>query len=705
VSGAPAQPQTATPAKSAPARDNTAPWSVEIARFEVSRGHIGFADQGITPAGNVAVSDLDATVERVSLADGASMPFTVNFNIDGGGAVALSGTVIALPDVLLDAQAKVTDLALTVANPYVSAETYLQIQGGGLSLEGHLVSAPTETLGFDGALSVANLDVQRTDIPGRLLGWKGLDMNGLMLSLGNKHVDIAHVDLDQAYALVHIYSNRGLNFATVTRDANAPTAASGGADAPSTGAAEAPVPAANATASSQQVSGAEPSEQRASDAQRSKEARSKKTKSKGQSQPQQIAATESAPPPSDSSASAPPAEQSWSVKLGRMKVTNADVDYTDDSLPIPFSRAISKLSGGIDSFDTESSSPTRLRLTGQVGQYGEVKVSGTLRALEPLKQADIKASFKNLDMPGASAYSIRFAGRKVASGRLDVDMHYVFRDGMLDGNHKIVLRDFQLGEKVPYPEALDLPYDLAISLLKDSNGNIDVDLPVEGDVNDPTFKISGVIMHALANLITQIITSPFRLLGRLVGLGDSEGFDQVLFEPGSAQLAPPEQEKVAKVADALVQRPKLAVQLHGVSNELADSQALRAAAVRARLDQRVGNADAKGRLKVVQKMVGESIPGLSLDPIKAQFTKPPAPDAKPVLDEGAYMHALVEKLVAAEPLPADALNALANARATTVHDALAANTQLDVSRVTMGDAKQAPLKDDEVPLKFELAAH
>src|SRR5262249_9814172 len=196
--------------------------------------------------------------------------------------------------------------------------------------------------------------------------------------------------------------------------------------------------------------------------------------------------------------------------------------YTDDSLPIPFSRSISKLSGGIDAFDTESSAPTQLNLAGQVGEYGSVKVSGTLRALDPLEQTNITASFKNLDMPGASAYAIRFAGRKVASGRLDVDMHYVLRNGMLDGDHKIVVRDFQLGEKVPYPDALNLPYDLAISLLKDSNGNINVDLPVEGDVNDPTFKISGIIMHALANLITQIVTSPFRLLGRLVGLGDSE---------------------------------------------------------------------------------------------------------------------------------------------------------------------------------------
>src|SRR5262249_33001585 len=159
-------------------------------------------DQSIQPAGNLGISDLAVNVERLTLADGASMPFTVNFNVDGGGAVALNGTVIAQPNVLLDAQAKLTDVALAVANPYVNALTYLQIAGGGLGLEGHLISAPQETLSFDGALSVTNLDVQRTDIPGRLLGWKGLAVTGMTMSLANKHVDLARVELDSAYARV-----------------------------------------------------------------------------------------------------------------------------------------------------------------------------------------------------------------------------------------------------------------------------------------------------------------------------------------------------------------------------------------------------------------------------------------------------------------------------------------------------------------------
>jgi hypothetical protein len=309
-------------------------------------------------------------------------------------------------------------------------------------------------------------------------------------------------------------------------------------------------------------------------------------------------------------------------------------------------------------------------------------------------------------MPGASPYVIRFAGHKVASGKLDLKLHYVLRDGILDGNHKIVLRDFALGEKVPYPDALDLPYGLAISLLKDSSGNIDIDLPVEGDVNDPTFRIGGVIMKALANLITSIVTAPFRLLGRLVGFGDSEDFDQIYFTAGRADLAPPEREKVAKIADALVMRPNLALTIHGVTNAEADGRALREAALRARLDTRVGDQDAAGRLKIVQSMAKESIPGIDLAALRAQFTQPPASGAAAAFDETAYLKALFVKLVDVEPLPANAVDALAAQRTAAVREGLTANASLDAARVADGDIQEVkPGKDDALPMKLELTVH
>ena len=542
-------PPSAPETETAPTATTTAgeappspPWSVQVGRFDVDAGQIRFDDRGVAPAAALGIGAVTASVDSFTLDDGAVMPFTLNFSVDSGGAVALAGTLTAFPDVRVDARSQITGLVLTPVNAYLRADTYLQLASGALRVEGHLVSNADEAFGYDGELQLTDVEVQREGEEQRFAGLKSLALTGITVSASKRKLDIARAELDSAFAKVHISKDRVLNLANVSRS-------------------DAPTPAAGA---------AEPAVSEAAHA-----------------------AAEEAP---------------WSIKIARLKVVDADADFTDESLPVPFHRAISSLDGSIGTLDTGSRTPTQLKLVGQVGEFGELRLSGHLNAFDPLLDTDITAAFRNVEMPGASPYAIRFAGHKVASGKLDLDLHYVLRKGMLEGQHKIILRDFELGEKVDYPEALDLPFGLAISLLKDSSGNIDIDLPVEGDVNDPTFRIGGVIMKALANLITKIATAPFSLLGRLVGFGGGEDFDAVLFEPGAAELSPPEREKVAKIAEALVLRPNLRLTLHAVTDPDADGLALRKAAVAARLDASVGDEDASGRLKIVQNMVKDAFP-------------------------------------------------------------------------------------------------
>lgn len=648
-SGAPAaQPTTPAAPEAAPiqpAPEAAAPttpvepsWSVEVAKIEVNDGALKFVDRGVNPPASLGIAALNFSLDTFTLAENAVMPFSTSLNLDGGGSIAMDGTLTAFPAVRLDAKAKIDALGLPIVNPYLNVTTYLQLKSGALGIEGHVVSNPEELFSFDGQLQLADLDVGREGADDHFLGLKRFDLNGLTVSMAHRRVDIARGELVGAFARIHISQDRVLNLSQVTR--------------------------------------ATP-EGAASD----------------------VAAATPPPPATPATAEAP-----WGFKLARLKVVNADVDFSDESLPIPFRRSISALSGTIGTFDIASKSPTQIALEGQVGEFGQLKVSGALRALDPTQNTDITAQFVNVEMPGASPYVIRFAGHKVASGKLDLKLHYVLRDGMLQGDHKILVRDFELGEKVPYPDALDLPYGLAISLLKDSSGNIDIDLPVEGDVNDPTFRIGGVIMKALANLITSIATAPFRLLGRLVGMGDSEDFDQIYFAAGRADLAPPEREKLSKIAEALVLRPNLDLTIHGITNAEADGRALRDAALRARLDTRVGDEDAAGRLKIVQSMAKETIPGIDLNALRAQFTQPPAPGAAATFDETDYLNALVDKLVDAEPLPADAVNVLATQRAAAVREVLSGNASLDAARIGDGEIQEVkPTNEGSLPMKLELA--
>jgi hypothetical protein len=254
-------------------------------------------------------------------------------------------------------------------------------------------------------------------------------------------------------------------------------------------------------------------------------------------------------------------------------VSDAAADFADRSLPLPFDAKIAALNGEISTIATTSSEPSTVKMEGSVDEFGRVQVSGTVTPLDPAANTDIRVAFENVDMPKFSAYSIPFAGQEISSGRLDLDLGYAISEGALVGENRVVLRDFELGDKVEHPGAMSLPLGLAVALLKDPDGRIDLDVPVRGDVNDPEFKYGAVVAKALFNLITKIVTSPFALLGNLVGAEAGE-LEYLVFEPGRADLSPPEIEKAGKIAEALGLRPQLALQIGGVYAPDNDAAAL-----------------------------------------------------------------------------------------------------------------------------------
>ena len=173
---------------------------------------------------------------------------------------------------------------------------------------------------------------------------------------------------------------------------------------------------------------------------------------------------------------------------------------------------------------------------------------------------------------------------------MDVDLGYRINNSQLEGDNSLVLRDLELGERVPHPDALDLPLGLAVALLKDRNGVIDLAVPVTGDLGNPQFSYGSVIRTALANIITNIVTSPFRFLANLVGGGDDEDIGMIDFRPGRFDLAPPEREKLARLATALVERPGLLLTVAGAYEQTSDTGALQQQFLDRRIAQRMNPA-------------------------------------------------------------------------------------------------------------------
>ena len=351
-------------------------------------------------------------------------------------------------------------------------------------------------------------------------------------------------------------------------------------------------------------------------------------------------------------------------------------------------------------------------MEGNVDEFGRVQVSGTVTPLDPAANTDIRVAFENVDMPKFSAYSIPFAGQEIASGRLDLDLGYSIKEGALVGENNVVLRDFELGEKVEHPGAMSLPLGLAVALLKDADGRIDLDVPVRGNLDDPEFKYGTVVRKALVNLLTKIVTSPFALLGKLVGAEAGE-LEYIVFEPGRADLSPPELEKAGKIAEALELRPQIVLQIGGVYAPGADAAAMKAERVDAAIEERIAAAKddramyAEQRFDAVEQLLTEALadsdPGAKLDEVREAHTSL-NDDGKEQFDALAYTEALRGQLIELQSLGEDELVSFGATRVENVRQAIVAvNAELD-ARIVIDAPAAVGVDDETVRMKLRLSS-
>ncbi len=406
------------------------------------------------------------------------------------------------------------------------------------------------------------------------------------------------------------------------------------------------------------------------------------------------AAAESKPSAKDSGSST-------TVTIGKISLSKGSADFADRSLPLPFATHITRLEGAVSTLSTASRNPARLSLNGQVDRYGVARIQGKLTPFDPTLDTDIRLLFRNIEFPDLSPYTVKFAGRRIDSGRLEVSLQYRIERGALKGDNSVVISDLQLGEKLDQPDAMTLPLGLAIALLKDSDGKIQVDLPVSGNIGDPQFELGGVIRKAIVQLITGVVTAPFRFLGSLVGM-ESEQFDQIAFEPGQPEVPPPALEQLGKLAEALQKRPILALEVPGAFVAEPDRAALQSQRVSAKIDAGVeALRAAKSReqsLTVLQRKVVEELfhlrfPDESPKDLQAGFRRPPPddPQGKAQLDESAYVSALQLRLEQAEAVSDADLDALGVARAQAVVAAITDSGEIAAERVQVGAPEAAKL--------------
>ncbi len=259
--------------------------------------------------------------------------------------------------------------------------------------------------------------------------------------------------------------------------------------------------------------------------------------------------------------------------IKNIELKDSKTDFSDFSLPLNFATKIDSLKANIKNVSS-SDDITNIKLTGLVDKYGMATITGDINPSNFKKQTDININFENLDVASFSPYSGKFIGSKFAKGKLWLDLTYQIRNSNLTSTNNMRIKDLTLGEKVESSDAVDLPIGFVIALLEDSDGFIDVDVPVYGDIDNPEFKLGGAIWGAVGNVITNILTSPFRFLGSLLGM-DSDELGSLDFDYGVAILLPSQKEKIDNLINALHKKPNLSLVIHPAYNQIKDLDILR----------------------------------------------------------------------------------------------------------------------------------
>jgi hypothetical protein len=472
------------------------------------------------------LDNISLTAKNISNVPGTNLTATLTLRWNTNGTVKVDAeTSFALPTA--DVQITLDKLELKPLDPYLEPKVNVFILDSKLSLTGKL-RLRTATSGlpevtFQGDARLDDFASADGVLAEDLLKWSSVRVSGLDANLNPPAVTIKEIAVDDAYARVVIETNGTINLLAALHIENT----------------NAPAPAAEKPA---------------------KFKRANKT-----------AVATSVPAPETN---APTARSLPKISIGSVVFSNAQLRLTDRSITPAVNMAIQQLGGTISRLSSDELQHADVNLHAKVDNGGPVEITGTINPLGKNLTMDLKITMKDADLTPTSPYSGKFAGYRIAKGKLGVDLAYKISDRKLAAKNLIILDQFTFGEKVDSPDATKLPVKLGVAVLKDRNGRIELDVPVEGSLDDPQFRLGKVIGRAILNVITKIITSPFAVLGSLFG-GKGEEISYQDFPPGSSLLLTDGKSKLDSLASGLYERPALQLEIEGSVDPDADRKGLR----------------------------------------------------------------------------------------------------------------------------------
>ena len=399
----------------------------------------------------------------------------------------------------------------------------------------------------------------------------------------------------------------------------------------------------------------------------------------------------------------------FNFDIGRIRVKNSEMFFSDFSLPLKFAAKIHKLNGEIMGVSYGNPLGAAVDLEGTVDEYGLARIKGNIDPFDPISYSDIKMNFNNIELTSLSPYSAKFMGYMVEKGKLTLDIEYLIEKGILTSNNKIFLNKLELGEEVETEEGgLGIPVKLVIALLKDGDGNIDLDLEVEGDLNNPEMDTGKLAWWAVKRVLTTIVTAPFRFLGNLLGF-NGDDLEYIDFDPGESKLLPNQFEQLEKLSKALNEKPGISLEIYGAVDTVTDANAIRTKKLNNEFTKRMTTAakdtlmdpmklEANISRKILETMYKEYYDDSTLANLKNKYS-PKSESENPdslsskTFDLRNYLKEMISDLTVAQPVSQEEFTNLVNSRVEAIKNHMLTTHSIQPERIAIEETEIYELED------------
>jgi hypothetical protein len=656
----------ARPVKQAYAAETPNP---TIGEFSLSDARVRFVDQAVAPAAVWTVAPLSVTARASENGGAGALKVGIEGKVNGNTSFALAGDIdpgSAGKGPSADLGVKLANFPIKAGVPYTVDFPRLEIVSGTASADGRLRYTPS-AMGYTGRAAVDNLKLIETYQRTNLVSWKRLQLDGIDAT--PRRATIQKVNLVAPASTIIILQDGTLNFQRLVTFNPQPIV----------------TPAADAA----------PPPKLTRAQRRAENARLEAEK--------QVAAAEAR-----AALAAPIQEPDIPVLVKRLDVSGGTLDFADFSLRPNFGARVEGVRGTVTNLSNSPRAVARVKLEGYVvDKFSPVTIAGEITPLQFDRRTRMDLAFRNIELPVFNPYSGRWAGYSIAKGKLTTELGYTIDNRALDAKHHIVIDQLEWGDATDSKEKVSMPIKFATSLLKDKNGVIELDVPVTGTLDDPSFRMGPIIWKVIGNLMEKVLTAPFRALGDLFGGKDDVQF--VDFAPGSATVPSEATSNLAGIAKGLTEKPELRLDIPSGPGLPLDAIGL--------ADQKIAAA---AMAKEVKKGQPADLAALELDKrhdrledlYKARF-KSGAKYPEPELKDGAkeegdarkqreidWLMAELRKSYAPSP---DEMAALGKARAEAVRLALLEGaTAVDPARVFLSGRDSATEKDGRARMELKL---